>query len=142
MLKAVSFDHVGHQVFGKIKPLLENDLPDIDRYVGDEAKRAGNYNPAYARFITTVKCIENEKVKIDSKWYPLRGEKAPAIVIDENDHSILEHFLAYIIRENQVLIEREQYREAFKDYAFDEEDMPQEDPTPFPRVASSGPSSE
>lgn len=135
----VTFEHTGldgeaHNVFFKAKSLKETDLANIDGYVGDEARRAGNDAPHLARHVALVLGVEKERVKIDEKWYNVRqGSKAPPVIIDENDRTTLEHALGYVIHFNKTLIEREKYREAFEDYTLEDEEIPDSDPTPFPR---------
>lgn len=130
-----NFDHVGldgdtHKVYARVKKIKEPDLANINRYVGDEARRAGNDEPELARHVALLLGIEKERAKIDGKWYNIRqGSKAPPIVIDEYDHTTLEHLLGYVIYYNTTLIDRERYRDAFEDYALEDEEKPQ--PTPF-----------
>lgn len=133
----VKFQHVGldgdtHEVFAKVTTLLDPDYTNIDGYVGAEAKRAGNEAPHLARYVALRRGVEKERAKIDGKWYTIeQGAKAPPIVIDENDHTTLDHLLGYVIHHNPTLVTRERYREAFEDFTLEDEEIPQ--PTPFAR---------
>ena len=133
---SVKFDHEGHKVRCMVTELTETDLADLDGSVGDEARRNNNYRPHIARYLALTKCVEKRRIKVDEKTYTVEsGNKAPPVVIDDKDHTTLDHLVGFVMYYNPVLLERERYREVFEDYALDEEEFPYEDPNGYRAVA-------
>lgn len=137
---AITFEHEGHKVFFKMKRLTETDLVNLDGHVGDEVKGTRNYAPHIARYLALQLAVEKKNIKIDDEWYKVEqgAKKTPPPVYDQFGHSTLDHALGYVIHYNPALIEQDKYREAFEEYTLEEEDVPDEDPTPFPRSVGTG----
>jgi len=132
----VSFEHGGHRVFCFVKELDDTITFDLNRYLSPSAQAKGDYDPSLAQYVVLRRGIDG--LKIDRKAYSLQpGAKnsPPRIKDAETDTTVLEHILGHIIRYNPFLVEEEDYREAFEEYVLDDQEVPESDPTPFPRAA-------
>lgn len=128
-------DHNGHEVFFFVGELDETIDADIDRHVGPESRQANNYDPVLARFAVLRRAVSG--LKIDGKPYMLGSDKKapPRLGRDpETGKKLSEHLLGYVIKYNPFLVEEDDYREHFEEYALDDEKVPASDPTRFRAV--------
>lgn len=129
------FEHAGYTV-----NVFINDLDglvdfDLDRFIGEPARRRNDYSPELAQFAMLKRAVEGLKVSEGNKvkTYSFSGgKKSPPRMKDpDTGLTLAKHLLGYVIKHNMFLVEEEEYREAFEEYVLDEEVVPAKNPTPL-----------
>ena len=126
-----SFEHDGHEVKGFVKELDDSITFTLNRLLSESARLAGNYDPDLAQFAVLREAVES--LKIDGKTYAVgkTNKPIPRYYDQDSEKTVLEAVLGYVIEKNPFLIEEDRYREAFEDYALDD-DVPESNPTELP----------
>lgn len=130
----VKFDHGDkdgntHEVRAFVKEMDDSITFTLNRLLSDSAREAGNYDPDLAQFAVLREATE--KLNIDGKNYSLKksNKGVPRYKDPDLGKTVLEHLLGYIISYNDFLVEEEQYQPAFEEYALDDQEIPDENPS-------------